>query len=95
MTNYFPFSDEELITKAFMAAQEALGLDPMVTYQDKLEVIRLYDNLAKLFCGDEQQMRHWVGTGNRHLGCTPKLRVHEAYWVKQINDYLEWTRNRP
>ena len=83
------YNDEELIQRAFECVQKALDLDPMATYLDKLNVIRLYDNLAVQFNGDEELMRHWVRTGNKHLGFTPYLCVHNSVHLAQMNEYLE------
>lgn len=82
-------SDEELITNAFECAHRALELSPYAPYPDKLGIIRLYDNLAKHFGGDEELMRHWVMTGNKHLGFTPYLHAHNPRYLLQMNEYLE------
>ena len=82
-------ADEELISNAFECARELLGLSPHALYPDKLGIIRLYDNLAKQFGGDEELMRHWVGTGNKHLRFTPYLRAHHPRYLREMNEYLE------
>lgn len=88
------YSDEELISRAFECVQKALDLDPVATYLDKLGAIRLYDNLAMQFGGDEELMRHWVRTGNKHLGFTPYLHVHNPVLLAEMNEYLEGFRYR-
>ena len=88
------YSDEELILRAFECVQKALDLDPVATYLDKLGAIRLYDNLAVQFGGDEELMRHWVRTGNKHLGFTPYLCVHNPALLTEMNEYLESFRHR-
>ena len=86
--------NEELIPRASKCAQSILELDPKATYLDELGIIRLYDNLAMQFGGDEELMRHWVRTGNKHLGFTPYLHVHNPVLLAEMNEYLESFRYR-
>lgn len=86
--------DEELISKAFECARELLGLSPHPPYPDKLGIVRLYDNLAIQFGGDEELMRHWMGTKNAHLKYTPWAKVHNPRYLKEMNEYLESFRYR-
>lgn len=87
-------SDDEIISNAFECARRILGLSPHAFYPDKLGIIRLYDNLANHFGGDEELMRHWVGTGNKHLRFTPYLRAHHPRYLREMNEYLESLFNR-
>ncbi len=72
----------------------ALGLDPTLPNREPIDLIRLYDNLASQFGGDEELMRYWVHNGNSHLGYTPYLRVHTPQYLEEMNEYLESFRNR-
>lgn len=87
-------SDEELISNAFVDAHRVLGLSPHAPYPDKLGIIRLWDNLSKQFGGDEELMRHWVMTGNKHLRFTPYLHAHNPRYLLEMNEYLESFLNR-
>lgn len=87
-------ADEELISNAFECARELLELSPHAPYPDKLGVVRLWDNLSKQFGGDEELMRHWVKTGNKHLRFTPYLRAHHPRYLREMNEYLESFLNR-
>lgn len=87
-------TDDEIITIAVREVINALGLDPAFPNPEPLQLIRLYDNLAKQFGGDEDQMKHWVHTGNYGLRFTPYLRVHQPEHLKEMNEYLEGFRYR-
>ena len=87
-------TDEEIITNAVREVVNALGLDPTLPNPDPVGLIRLYDNLAKQFGGDEELMRHWVHNGNSHLRYTPYLRVHTPRHLEEMNEYLESFLNR-
>lgn len=87
-------SDEELISNAFERAHRALGLSPYAPYTDKIGIIRLWDNLSKQFCGDDELMRHWMMTGNKHLRFTPYLHAHNPRYLQEMNEYLESFLNR-
>lgn len=82
-------TDEEIIANAAFHVVEVLGLNRDVVYPDPIALIRFYDNLARQFGGDEELMKHWVGTGNSHLGYTPLLRVHIPMYLDEMNTYLE------
>jgi hypothetical protein len=89
-----PLSEEDvrIIDKAAKIAIEQLDLDPKVPICPPMEYIRLYDNLAALCGGDEELMRHWMSTGNKHLAYTPGLRVHQSHHLEEMNIYLESLR---
>ena len=82
-------TDDEIIAIAVREVINALGLDPAFPSPEPLQLIRLYDNLARQFGGDEELMRHWVRTGNSHLHFTPYLRAHHPAHLKEMNEYLE------
>jgi hypothetical protein len=90
------YSEEEqhIINNAIREVIAALGLDPSLPYPRPIELIRLYDNLASHFGGDDKFMRFWVCNGNSHLGYTPYLRIHIPEYLKEINEYLESFRYR-
>jgi hypothetical protein len=91
-----PLSDEDrrIIDNAVREVVMALGLDPTLPNNEPIELIRLYDNLASQFGGDEELMRYWVHNGNSHLRYTPYLRVHTPQHLREMNEYLESFRNR-
>ena len=93
-SNPYPPTDEELVSRASKCAQNILELDPKATYLDELGIIRLWENLAMQFGGDEELMRHWVRTGNKHLGFTPYLHIHNPVLLTEMNEYLEGFRYR-
>lgn len=88
-TNHSIITDEEIIANAAFSVVEILGLDKNTVYSDPLNLILLYDRLALQFGGDEELMRHWMGSGNKHLGYTPMLRVHVPYHLEEMVNYLE------
>jgi hypothetical protein len=90
-----PLSDEDrrIIDNAVREVVAALGLDPALPNPCPIDLIRLYDNLAMQFGGDEELMRHWVHNGNSHLKYTPYLRVHTPLYLREMNEYLESFRN--
>ena len=87
-------TDKEIIIIAVRKVISALGLDPASPNPEPIQLIRLYDNLATQFGGDEELMRHWVHTGNSHLCFTPYLRAHQPEYLKEMNEYLEGFRYR-
>jgi hypothetical protein len=80
---------EELIAFAFNSAQELLGLDQTKTYLDRVNILRLFDNLAKMLGGDDKLMRHWMESKNVHLGYVPVDHAHDPLYLEEINAYLE------
>lgn len=82
-------SDKEIVANAVECVIGILELNRDVAYPDSVGLIRLYDNLGIQFGGDEQLMRHWVKTGNNHLGYTPVLRAHIPTYLEEMNAYLE------
>jgi hypothetical protein len=82
-------STEELIAFAFGSAQELLGLDKTQTYPDRVNILRLFDNLAKMLGGDDKLMRYWMGSKNVHLGYVPVDHAHDPLYLEEINAYLE------
>lgn len=87
-------TDEDIILIAVRKVISALGLDPAFPNPHPIQLIRFYDNLAAQFGGDEELMRHWVRTGNSHLGYTPYLRTHQPEYLREMNEYLEGFRYR-
>ena len=80
---------EELIAFAFGSAQELLGLNQDKAYPDPVNILRLFDNLAKMLGGDDKLMRYWMGCKNMHLGYIPIERADDAHDLEEINAYLE------
>jgi len=91
-----PLSEEDrrIINNAVREVVAALGLDPNLPNPNPIGLIRLYDNLAIQFGGDEELMRHWVHNGNSNLRYTPYLRVHTPRYLEEMNEYLESFRYR-
>lgn len=87
-------TENEIIANAVREVVSALGLDPAAPNPCPLELIRLYDNLATQFGGDEELMKYWVHNGNSHLQYTPYLRVHTPHHLREMNEYLESFRYR-
>jgi len=86
-------SDAEMIDTAVKKAAKELEV-PYKLIEDQLQFLRFYDNIMVIMGNDIELARNWVYTGNRHLKYTPILRVHKAYYLKQINQYLEALRYR-
>jgi hypothetical protein len=95
-TNSIRLSEEDkrIVDHAVREIVMALELDPTLPHPNPLELIRLYDNLATQFAGDLYLMRHWVRTGNKHLGFTPYLHIHNPVLLTEMNEYLEAFRYR-
>jgi hypothetical protein len=87
-------TDEEILAVALREVVNALGLEPGLPTYDTLQLVRLYDNLATQFGGDEELMRHWVHNRNSHLRFTPYARAHNPRYLSEMNDYLEGFRYR-
>jgi hypothetical protein len=85
--------DVEIISKAVKKAAKELDV-PYRMIEDQLQFLRFYDNLMETVGNDSELAKHWVYTGNNHLKYTPILRVHKAYYLKQMNEYLEAFRYR-
>jgi hypothetical protein len=86
-------SDAEIIGNAVKKAAKELDV-PYRMIEDQLQFLRFYDNLMETVGNDPELAKHWVYTGNNHLKYTPILRVHKAYYLKQMNEYLEAFRYR-
>jgi hypothetical protein len=80
--------DEDLIVIMTKKAAQELGVS-YAFIQDRLQFLKFYDNLMSLMGNDPELAKNWVYTGNKHLRYTPILKVHHAYYLKQINSYLE------
>ncbi len=78
-------NDQEILSRASGEVLKILSLSGEAVVWSPLQLLRLYDNLATMFGGDEELMRHWLSTYNTHLRLVPKL----APVPEPINDYLE------
>jgi hypothetical protein len=86
-------ANSELIEKYTIKASKKLGVSYELI-EDKLQFLRMYDNLMCMVGEDEKLARHWIYSKNNHLRYAPILRVHQTYYLKQINEYLEAFRYR-
>jgi hypothetical protein len=58
------------------------------TEQSIYLLIDLYRHLWTVLGGDVELMRHWLRTGNSHLGYTPILRISTPLYLSEMVDYL-------
>jgi hypothetical protein len=59
-----------------------------------LLLIRAYRALYVLVGGDARQMKHWMRTGNHHVGGVPAERVRNVPGLMRVVEYLDAIRGR-
>ncbi|MFP4640538.1 MAG: antitoxin Xre/MbcA/ParS toxin-binding domain-containing protein, partial [Guyparkeria sp.] len=71
------------------------GLDPASRNGElALLLIRCYRSLYALMDGNEEQMRHWMHTPNRHTGGIPAEQVLSVAGLVHVCDYLDAIRGK-
>lgn len=59
-----------------------------------LMLIRAYRSLYVLVGGDEDGMRHWMQTRNRHTGGVPAEQVRSVQGLVTVTEYLDAMRGK-
>lgn len=54
-----------------------------------MKFVRLYSLLYTVVGGDEENMRWWLNTHNKHLGYCPAARLTDEYYLDKTIVYLE------
>lgn len=71
------------------------GLDPASKAGElALLLIRCYRSLYVLVGGDNRAMRHWLHTGNRHLGGVPREQLNTIAGLLHVAEYLDAMRGK-
>ncbi len=71
------------------------GLDPSSKAGElALLLIRCYRSLYVLVGGDNEAMRHWLHTGNRHLGGVPREHLNNIPGLIHVTEYLDAMRGK-
>lgn len=71
------------------------GVDPdSQNGQLALLLIRCYRSLYALMDGNEEQMRHWMHTPNRHTGGVPADQLLSVVGLVHVCDYLDAIRGK-
>lgn len=76
-----------------MKQGQALAYDKEA-YIRSLMFIRIYRSLAAILGGDDQAMRAWFGSENRHLHGEPKSLVQTIQGITHVADYLDAMRGK-
>ena len=80
-------TDRELLQQAADKASEILGIPHR--YIDTVKFLQLYSLLCVVVGDDEENMRWWLNTFNRHLGFCPAAKLTEEYYLDKTIAYLE------
>jgi hypothetical protein len=80
-------TDYELIEVACKNATKILDLD-YNKVSDHLSLVRIYFGLSHMLGGNEELMRHWIKTHNKHLGYCPIDGI-ESDKTSDVLTYLE------
>ena len=56
---------------------------------DKNQLVVLYSQLHVLFSGNEEHMRFWLNTHNKHLNFCPAAYLTDNNYLKKIIKYLD------
>lgn len=71
------------------------GVDPdSQSGQLALLLVRCYRSLYALMDGNEEQMKHWMHTPNRHTGGIPAEQVLSVAGLVHVCDYLDAIRGK-
>ncbi|MGM0767693.1 MAG: MbcA/ParS/Xre antitoxin family protein [Pseudomonadota bacterium] len=71
------------------------GIDPASKSGElALLFIRLYRSVYALVGGDQDAMKHWLGTENRYFGDVPRDLVKSAEGLVRVNHYLDSMRGK-
>jgi hypothetical protein len=80
-------TDIEILDEAALKVSEILGVS--VSEIDKIKFIQMYSLLYTIMGGDEELMRHWINTKNKHLGFCPVDELTDGASFDRILGYLE------
>jgi hypothetical protein len=80
-------TDTEILDEAALKVSEILGIT--VSEIDKIKFIQMYSLLYTIMGGDEELMRHWINTKNKHLGFCPVDELTDGASFDRILGYLE------
>lgn len=80
-------TDKELLQQAADKASGILGIPHR--YIDTVKFLQLYSLLHVVFGGDEENMRWFLMTHNKHLGFCPAAKLTEDYYLDKIIAYLQ------
>jgi hypothetical protein len=80
-------TDTEILDEAALKVSEILGVS--VSEIDKIKFIQMYSLLYTIMGGDEELMRHWMNTKNKHLGFCPVDELTDGASFDRILGYLE------
>jgi hypothetical protein len=80
-------TDTEILDEAALKVSEILGVS--VSEIDKIKFIQMYSLLYTIMGGDEELMRHWINTKNKHLGFCPVDELTDGASFDRILGYLE------
>jgi hypothetical protein len=80
-------TDTEILDEAALKVSEILGVS--VSEIDKIKFIQMYSLLYTIMGGDEELMRHWINTKNKHLGFCPANELTDGASFDRILGYLE------
>ena len=71
------------------------GIDPETKSGElALLLIRVYRSLFALVGGDGAQIRHWMGTANRHTGGVPAEQIRTVQGLVGVVEYLDAMRGK-
>ena len=80
-------TDQEILDNAALKVSEIL--DVSVGQIDKTKFVYFYTLLYEQMGGDEELMRHWMNTHNKHLGFCPVDELANRASFDRILGYLE------
>jgi len=80
-------TDKELLQQAADKASTILGIPNR--YIDTVKFVRLYSLLYTVVGSDEENMRWWLNTFNKHLNFCPASRLTDEHSLDKIIAYLE------
>lgn len=80
-------TDEELLEDAADKVTQILRIPHR--YIDKKKFVYLYTLLHKQLGGDEELMKYWMNTFNKHLNFSPASKLTDEASFDKILGYLE------
>ena len=80
-------TNEEILDAAAIKASEILGVPH--THLDKTMFLYFFTLLHERFGGDEELMRHWIDTYNKHLNFCPGVQLTDNVTLDKVIAYLE------
>lgn len=80
-------TDQEILNDAADRASQILRIPH--TYLDKVKFIQLFYLIHNVMGGDEELMRHFLNTHNKHLDFCPAARLTDNVSLDKVIGYLE------